>query len=120
MAPRNVALSVRKRESEIATRERAFIEQSQAKNTTRTYRAAWNDFVLYCTYRGVTHLPALPSTIAAYLTELSEEKKVSTLDVKLAAISWFHVAAGETDPTKDGQVPHLDERHPSRDRRAAS
>lgn len=78
----------------------AFAESSQAANTRRAYRAAWAAFCRWCQIHSQESLPASPQTVAAYLTaEAKDGRKVSTLNVKRAAISAAHRTANQADPT---------------------
>jgi integrase len=52
-------------------------------------------------------LPALPETIAIYLTTLAESHKVSTLTRRISAISQAHQAAGFDSPTQAPVVRQL-------------
>jgi hypothetical protein len=52
-------------------------------------------------------LPALPETVALYLTTLAESHKVSTLTRRISAISQAHQAAGFDPPTQAPVVRQL-------------
>lgn len=84
---------------------RRYIRKSLAPSTLRNYRTSWDEFVHYCTDSGAKHLPAHPATVIEFLTTLADAgAKVSTIDVKLAAIAWAHRAHEVTDPTVFGSV----------------
>lgn len=85
-------------------RTRAYVNASKADNTKKTYRAAWKDFAGFCAYHRTIALPASPETVAAYITLLADGQKVSTLQVKLAAIAFAHRAQKLPDPTRDERV----------------
>jgi len=77
-----------------------YVRQSKAHNTVRTYKAAWREFENFAQARGVAALPASAETVAEYLAALADNgAKVSTVEVKLAAIAWRHRGAKATDPT---------------------
>ncbi|MFZ5919301.1 MAG: site-specific integrase [Chloroflexota bacterium] len=79
---------------------RRYVKKSKAANTLRTYKAAWREFEHFCTGRGAEALPAVPATVIDYLTALADARaKVSTIEVKLAALAWAHRTAGRPDPT---------------------
>jgi integrase len=79
---------------------RRYVRRSKAKNTVRTYGAAWREFEHFAAGRSEPSLPATPETVIEYLTLLADNgAKVSTIEVKLAAIAWAHRAAARPDPT---------------------
>ncbi|MDJ1472555.1 site-specific integrase [Cytophagaceae bacterium DM2B3-1] len=65
-----------------------------ATNTTRAYKSDVKAFEQWCQSQGVTHLPVAVETLAAYVTFLAEEKKVSTIERKLSAIAKLHELKG--------------------------
>jgi integrase len=66
----------------------------------RVYRYALREFEHFAQQRGAQALPASPSTVIEYLTALADAgAKVSTIEVKLAAIAWAHRTGGQPDPT---------------------
>lgn len=71
-----------------------YIGGASAANTKRAYRAAWSDFARWCQGRGLEALPASPATVGLYLVDAAEKKKVSTLRLRLAAISQAHRISG--------------------------
>ena len=81
-----------------------FLLYARAENTHRAYRSDWNHFQLWCAQRNVLACPALPQTLALYLTALSGTHKVSTLTRRLSAISQAHQSAGVSSPTEDTGV----------------
>jgi integrase len=52
----------------------------------------------------VMALPASPETVALYVADLAEAAKPATIDLRLAAISAAHRAAGHDSPTKEEAV----------------
>ena len=92
----------------IPSRARHFVDAARAENTVRAYRAAWEDFCAYCAQTGARSRPADPATVADYLTTLAEGGlKVSTLAVRLSAISQAHRLGGHPDPTRHEAVKML-------------
>jgi site-specific recombinase XerD len=72
---------------------------SKARNTWRAYRADVGDFADWCRLSDVQALPALPETVAAYLTYLAPHCKIATIKRRLSAISQQHKTAGLESPT---------------------
>lgn len=93
-----------------------FYRESLSENTWNAYQNAWNDFLDFCEQEGDQPLPAAPETVAFYLGHLAVKPDpgsgeagedglaVSTIEVRLHAISYFHSEAGAGDPTKDRKV----------------
>ncbi len=79
-------------------RARAFIVAAKASNTLRAYRADWKHFKAWCAEHGQASLPALPETVAYYLTALAGTHKPATLQRRLTAITKAHQAAGHASP----------------------
>jgi site-specific recombinase XerD len=90
--------------AEIAADARDYVAASLAENTTRVYRTGWAQFTAWCDEHGVTPLPASAETVAFYMTDLAKEAKPATIDLRLAAISAAHRAAGHDGPTKEEAV----------------
>lgn len=92
----------------LSERAKRYIRKSKAENTIDTYRRAWADFQWYCCERDVAALPASPQTIVDFLTMLADAgAKVSTIQVKLAALAYFHRTGGHADPTTHEAVVAL-------------
>lgn len=89
-------------------RTREYVKHAKSANTQRAYRAAFNDFTFFCRSRGQPSLSATPQLVMDYLVALADGgQKPSTLQVKLAAISFAHHAAHTVDPTQDENVKIL-------------
>ena len=58
------------------SRAQDLLRQSLAENTRRAYASDWRDFSSWCQAHHRLDLPALPETIAIYLTTLAESHKV--------------------------------------------
>jgi len=56
-------------------------------------------FKAYCDAKGVSSLPALPETLAAYLAAEAQTAKPSTIGRRVAAIRYAHKLAGVETPT---------------------
>jgi integrase len=93
-----------------AERTREFIEQGVADNTRRAYTSDWALFTSWCKRVGLASLPAEPSTVAMYASELASgtafpdespprgARKASTIGRHLASISVAHRTAGHPSP----------------------
>lgn len=91
----------------LASRAEDYLARSKSPNTVRAYAADWRDFSAFCGTHGLVPLPALPSALALYLTELAGRVKPSTLSRRLAAISQAHRLAGHESPTESVPVRKL-------------
>jgi integrase len=84
-----------------------YARRSKSKRTKQIYKAAWADFREFCEMTQASPLPATSASVAAYVVHLAEEQKVSTIQLKLAAIAEAHQVAHAPDPTKDVDVKLL-------------
>lgn len=71
------------------------IKNSKSHNTIRAYKADILGFEKFCKSLNLNSLPADPRTISLFITDLSKEKKISTIKRKLAAIKVTHMLAGK-------------------------
>ena len=78
---------------------RKYILHAKANNTIKSYKSDWNDFLAYCKKHNLSPLKADVSTIANYVADMAEVKKVSTICRRLSSISQAHQAAGQESPT---------------------
>jgi site-specific recombinase XerD len=85
-------------------RAREFARHSKAQNTLRGYRSDWRDFSRWCEENGLSPLPAIPETVAAYIAECAERLKVGSIQRRLNAITEAHKAMGLESPTSTGIV----------------
>jgi site-specific recombinase XerD len=86
------------------TKAKAYAKEQHAQSTRRAYESDIKIFGIWCEKRGVCSLPALPETVAVFLSsqaETQDEKRVSvsTLGRRLAAIKYLHSLAGQEPPT---------------------
>ncbi len=86
---------------------REYIGNARAKNTKRAYRSDWQHFIDWCNTHGYDSLPAQPKVICLYLTDLAADKKVSTIQRRMAAIGQAHLAAGHRSPGNHIAVKNL-------------
>src|SRR5262245_10279908 len=72
-----------------------FARASKAKATQEAYRSDFRIFESWCRSRGLSALPATAESLCAFLAdEGSAGRRASTLFRRLAAIRYFHRAAG--------------------------
>jgi integrase len=83
---------------ELADAAAAYAGASRAENTKRAYT---NDFIMFSTWcepQGFASMPALPGTVALYLTALAiSNRKVATIERALVAICQAHKLHGFTE-----------------------
>ena len=87
----------------------ASLNQSNSENTRKMYASAWRSFQTWAHTRGALAMPASTALVAAYLTHLAEERRVSVATIRLhkAAIAALHKAAGQQDPTDNEGVKRV-------------
>ena len=82
-----------------------FARASKAKTTLAAYGSDWRVFECWCEERGLAALPASPEGVCGFLAdEATRGRRASTLGRRLAAIRYFHRAAGLETPTGDEKV----------------
>jgi site-specific recombinase XerC len=82
-----------------------FAKASRARATQDAYRSDFRIFESWCRPRGLRALPATAESLCAFLAdEASAGRRASTLGRRLAAIRYFHRAAGYDTPTGDEKV----------------
>lgn len=90
---------------ELVEQVRGFASAATSANTRRAYSRQWTAFSTWCGARGLAALPALPSTVALYASELAElGRKVATIEQAMAAVSAAHGAAGLSSPREDAAL----------------
>ena len=81
------------------------IEGAYSYSTIRAYKADFGKFIEFCVERNEDSLPALPSSIANFIIELSNDKRSSAgIRRALCGISTIHKLNRFADPTKDPDV----------------
>jgi len=83
------------------------LKDSIPKNTLKAYSSDWDHFSSWCKSYNLTNLPASPETVTYYLTDISSDYKVSTLERRLATISKVHKLVDEESPISDPKVTEL-------------
>lgn len=86
---------------DLAEEAKKYAHFARAANTLRAYQNDWRDFRDWCLMRQLDALPAAPETVALYLADLAHDRKASTLQRRISAISTAHQAARLESPTKD-------------------
>src|SRR6266571_55738 len=81
-----------------------YAANSKAAHTWKAYQADLHDFATWCEAHNLTAMPATPEAVAAYLADLTQRCKVSTIQRRLSAISQQHAAAGFDSPTHSAIV----------------
>jgi len=82
-----------------------FARAEKAEATRRAYRADFDAFRAWCAGRGVSHLPATPETVAAFLAaEANRGLKPASIGRRLAAVRYAHKLAGHEPPTNSEAV----------------
>ena len=82
-----------------------FAKASKAKATQEAYGSDFHIFEGWCRARGLSALPASAEALSAFLADQAAlGKRASTLGRRLAAIRYFHRAAGYDTPTGDEKV----------------
>ncbi len=84
-----------------ADRVRGYLENARARNTITGYRSSFHQFTNWCERTHVLALPAMPETVAFYLSFQAGRLRPATLEHHLAAISKAHKAAGFPSPVTD-------------------
>jgi site-specific recombinase XerD len=82
-----------------------FARASKAKGTQEAYGSDFRIFESWCRSRGLSALPATAESLCAFLADQATlGKRASTLGRRLAAVRYFHRAAGYETPTSDEKV----------------
>jgi site-specific recombinase XerD len=83
----------------LTTSAESYIRQSKAAATLDAYQSDWAHFSQFTADRSLASLPASPETIAIYIAYLADsDKRVSTIERRLAAISKAHATGGLDSP----------------------
>ena len=90
---------------ELLARTLEKIDGAYAYSTIRAYKADFGKFIEFCEARNEDSLPALPSLIANFIIELSNDKRSSaSIRRTLCGLSAIHRLNRFEDPTKDPDV----------------
>ena len=90
-------------------RIQGFLDHSVSASTLAMYRSVWTTFEDWTSARAVLGLPVSPTPVAAYLSHLADERRlsVSTIRVHRAALAAINRATGHQDPTDNEGVRRL-------------
>lgn len=86
---------------------RAFAEASKADNTKRRLRHEWASFETWCEKNRKQAMPAMPATVALYITDMAVpplNRATGTIEHALSTIGLAHRIAGHDDPSKSAPV----------------
>lgn len=76
-----------------------FALEEKAASTRRAYAADWRHFQAFCDARGLEALPALPATLARFVSSLATAGlKASTIGRRAAAVAYYHRLANLESP----------------------
>ena len=83
----------------------AYAAAARAPSTMREYRRCWKAWAAWCAVEGQSPLPASPENVANYVVARADAgDSVSTIRIRLAAISSEHREHGHASPTADSNV----------------
>lgn len=89
----------------LSVRAMSYAKKARSSATLRAYRSDWQHFEQWATSNGHEALPAAPTTVAEYLTDLADAgSKPSTISRRVASISVAHETANYPTPTTDVAV----------------
>ena len=81
------------------------ITSAHSVNTRRSYASQFKRFSDWAASAGVSHIPAAPEAVAAYLTTLADAgRSVSSIRLAASAIAFAHNAAGVDNPCEHAGV----------------
>ncbi len=83
------------------------LRRSPAPETLRLYAGDWAAFIAWCRLAGAVPLPAVPATVADYLTTLGGRLSAGALARRAAAIAAQHRQHGFASPASDPAVTTL-------------
>ena len=85
-----------------------YLLQSRADNTVKKYNSSFKHFDEFCVKNKLSSKPALPISVAMYLTTLLDEgKSVSVISAAFYGIKWAHNISGFDDPTEHSIAKRL-------------
>ena len=102
-------LTPRERRNRLAqkaqSKAEAFAEGARAENTRKAYTSDWKQFARWCNERDFRVCPAEVETVALYVADCADTKKVSSLERSLSAISQIHKMRGHESPALTSKEP---------------
>lgn len=89
----------------LPTDEVSLEDAAVADSTREKYRTGWIDFTTWCDLHDIGHYDAEPSDVRRWLEQLRHQHlAVSTVQGRLAAVSWWYERAGRASPAKHPTV----------------
>jgi len=93
---------------EMADRMAGYLMQSRADNTVKKYNSSFEHFKTYCEDNSLVAMPALPISVAMYMTQLMDHgKSNNVVSSVFYSIKWVHSINGVNDPTENNIVKQL-------------
>ncbi|MDQ0322140.1 integrase [Pararhizobium capsulatum DSM 1112] len=97
---------------DLAGRARDYVEAASSGNTRRAYASDWKQFAGWCRRQGLSPLPPDPQLVGLYITALAsgtvsagtKPSSVSTIERRLAALSWNYTQRGQPLDRKDRHI----------------
>lgn len=89
---------------------RGYAEAAASENTLKAYRKDWAHFGRWCRMKGADPIPPSPELVGLYLADLaspaggSPALRVSTIERRLAGLSWNYAARGQSLDRKDRHI----------------
>lgn len=115
-APPAASASLPAHLEQLADRARAYVEAASSTNTRRAYASDWKHFAAWCRRQNVAPLPLDPQVVGLYITACASgsavgtaargmnPNTVSTIERRLAAISWNCAQRGTPLDRKDRAI----------------
>lgn len=89
----------------LPTSEVSLEDAAVADSTREKYRTGWIDWCAWCDLHDIGHYDAEPSDVRRWLERLrNQHLAVSTVQGRLAAVSWWYERAGRASPAKHPTV----------------
>ena len=77
---------------------------ARSADTVRAYRNDWAHFSSWCRDMGIQAFPALPRTVALYMTAYKDRYAMATLNRRLSAIAAAHRMADHSFDTRCREI----------------
>jgi site-specific recombinase XerD len=85
-------------------RVQKLLQKAIPHNTLQAYKSDWQHFQNWCQRNSLKSLPASPSTVAYFITDISDDYKISTIERRVATISKIHKISDVESPCSDPKV----------------
>ncbi|TCL89277.1 hypothetical protein C8J38_1141, partial [Rhizobium sp. PP-WC-2G-219] len=102
--------------TDLTSRARGYVEAASAANTRKAYAADWKHFSAWCRRSGLCPLPPHPQNVGLYITACAsgsavgpptrgtKANAVSTIERRLASLSWNYAQRGLALDRKDRHI----------------